>query len=143
MSVLRKLTRCFTSVENLEVLSLKSLATSIQNDIDNLRPTNVFVDSSVTLELSIDDAYKIQAYTRYLLVQALLMYPPSPCSFFANSNARDLHVRHRELREARGEKCVGFKIGCTSRTIQTTFGLDWYFGRLFVNIDTFGLQTIS
>ena len=29
----------------------------------------------------------------------------------------------RRLREARGEVCCGFKVGCTSPTIQSTFGL--------------------
>ena len=75
MSALRKLTRCFTSAGNLE---LKSLATSIQNDIDNLRPTSVFVDSSVGSHLSKEDAYKIQAHTRQVLAQPLFLHPPSP-----------------------------------------------------------------
>ena len=143
MSALRKLTRCFTSAGNFE---LKSLATSIQNDIDNLRPTSVFVDSSVGSNLSKEDAYKIQAHTRQVLAQALFLHlpslrvKPSPYLFFTKSNAgvlwQDsyLHSRHRELREARGEKCVGFKIGCTSRAIQTTFGLDWYYCSHFVSM---------
>ena len=57
------LMRSITSADNAE-LALKSLAASIQRDIDQLRPTNAFVDSSIATELSEDDAYKIQAHTR-------------------------------------------------------------------------------
>jgi 2-keto-4-pentenoate hydratase len=39
-------------------------------------------------------------------------------------NAYDLRFRVAELREARGERIAGYKIGCISRTMQQQLGLD-------------------
>lgn len=70
------------------------LAASIQQDIDALRPTRLFVPpAGPELDgVGLPEAYKIQGELR-------------------------------RLREARGEVCCGYKVGCTSPTIQTTFGL--------------------
>ncbi len=71
------------------------LAAQIQADIDALRPTCLFTSPAT-------------ASTREQLELG---------------DAYEIQRELRLLREARGEVCCGFKVGCTSPAIQSTFGL--------------------
>ena len=79
----------------LPAAALAELAAQIQADIDALRPTGLFTS-------------------------------PATGSVRQELNLSDAYKIQKELRrfrQARGEICCGFKVGCTSPTIQTTFGL--------------------
>jgi 2-keto-4-pentenoate hydratase len=53
-------------------------------------------------------------------------------SGLTHQEAYELQAEVARLRERRGEKVIGFKVGCTSRTIQEQLGMDGpIFGRLF------------
>ena len=78
-----------------DAAALAELAAQIQADVDALRPTSLFTSSAT-------------AAAR----QELEL-----------SDAYKIQRELRQLRQARGEICCGFKVGCTSPTIQATFGL--------------------
>eukprot|EP01045_Picozoa_sp_COSAG04_P043054 COSAG04_NODE_13918_length_587_cov_0.846311_1_plen_103_part_10 len=73
----------------------EELAAAIQADIDALRPTALFAGPAA------DDADALELGDAYAIQQAAM-----------------------RLRTARGERTTGFKVGCTSASIQTQFGLD-------------------
>ena len=75
--------------------STAELAAQIQADIDALRPTSLFASPATT-----SVRQQLELDDAYAIQREL-----------------------RLLREARGEVCCGFKIGCTSPTIQSMFGL--------------------
>ena len=72
----------------------EELAAAIQADIDALRPTALFAGSAAA-------AAALELGDAYAIQQAAM-----------------------RLRTARGERTTGFKVGCTSASIQTQFGLN-------------------
>ena len=71
----------------------EELAAAIQADIDALRPTALFAG------------------------------PAAAAAALELSDAYSIQQAAMRLRTARGERTTGFKVGCTSASIQTQFGL--------------------